>query len=150
MRYNEIIKNEIVFKRLKDFISFKTLKGHPCPFCRDKEVNFEKVQETYNTPWASNARTMATDIRVICKSCRRVENYVRMTFDIKTNDLLKISNYRTVLQVGDEVYLDMEEGKNYKLYDQRHRFDIEVPPFFVNYLELDKISAKIEIMAVFS
>jgi hypothetical protein len=149
MRFNEIIKNEIAFKRLQDFISFKTLKGYPCPFCREKKVNFEKANEVHNTPWSGKGGVMATEIRVVCKSCRRVENYVRMTFDIKTDEILRVSNFRTTLQVGDGIYLDMEEGKKYKLYDQRHKFDIEVPPFFVNYLELDKISEKIEIMAVF-
>lgn len=149
MRYNEIIKHEPTFQKLKDFISFKTLKGYPCPFCRCKEVKFEKANEVYNSPW-NGGKVMSTEIRVSCKSCRRVENYVRMTFNINNNELVKISNYRTTLQVGEEVYLDMEEGKNYKLYDQRHRFDLEVPPFTVNYLELDKISEKIEIMAVFA
>lgn len=148
MRFNEIIKNEAAYKRLRDFISFKTLKGYPCPFCRDKEVNLEKANEIHNTPWSGKGGVMATEIRVICKSCRRVENYVRMTFDIKTDEIIKISNFRTVLQVGEDVYLDMEEEK-FKLYDHRHKFNIEVPPFFVNYLELDKISEKIEIMAVF-
>lgn len=145
MKFNEIIKNEKVFKALQDFVSFKTLKGYPCPFCRCKEVKFEKADESSS---GFPTQYMLTDIRVSCKTCRRVENYVRMKFSIP-GELLKISNFRSVIQVGEDVFLDMEEEK-YKLYDRHHKFNYEVPPFSVNYLELDKLSEKIEIMSTFS
>jgi len=117
MNFREIIKTPDKFKAVYDFISYKTLKGYPCPFCRSKEIILEKSDYDH---------CERIIIRIVCKSCRRVENYIQIVCDVKTDQILKIRNVRTVLQVGDDVYLDMTDTI-YKLYDSKHKFKLDVP-----------------------
>lgn len=146
MNYRELTTKEEYRKQIMDFVSFKTLKGYPCPFCRDKNVHLEKEDDK---GFGFNTDIWVTDIRVLCKTCRRVENYIRVESNFRNNVIVKITNPRTCLQLSDDLYLDMN-NEVFKVYNQRHTFKLEIPPFTINYLELDKLIDKIEIMGTFS
>lgn len=146
MRYIELTKTERHLSKIMEFVSFKTLKGYPCPFCRDKEVKFEKCDDK---GVGFNSDIWLTEIRVSCKTCRRVENYIRVHSNFRENEIKKISLQRTSLQLSEELYLNME-GEEYTMHDQKHKFKLVLPPFSINYLELDKLIEKFEIMRTFS
>jgi len=148
MTFNEIIKNESKYKILKDFISFRTLKGYPCPFCRDDRFSLEKEDDKGS---GIGSDIWYTLIRIVCKTCRRVENYVTVETNFRTNEIVRIFCYRTVLQLNDDLYLDMDmETDKYTAYDHKHKFKLELTPFPINYLKLKELTEKIEIMATFS
>ena len=146
MRYIELIKNPTYMKKIGEFISYKTLKGHPCPFCRDKEVLLEKVDDRQvsmqNNLWG-------TEIRVSCKTCRRVENYIQVVSDYIKKEIVKIILLKSYLHLTEEFYLKMEDGF-FLVYDRCHKFKLELPAFSINYLKMAQLIEKIELMEVFS
>lgn len=137
MTYNTLMKKEKWRQSFDSHLNFKVLKGFPCPFCRSKEVALEKAD--YET-------TINVEVRVLCKYCRKVENYLLVTF---ADDRVLVKNRRTCLMLSDDIFLDMTD-KVYKVVDQKHKFQLELEPFFINYLDISKVVEKIEMMAVFA
>ncbi len=144
MRYNSILKHKKFRKQIDDFISFRTLRAFPCPFCHCTEVTYQKSDvDSYDK----------TDIRVTCKYCQRVENFLyavilpplQGTTDEAT---LRINNYRTCLFINDEVFLDVHDNK-YVVTDNKHRSKFELEPFCIDYSNINKLINKIEVLTVF-
>jgi hypothetical protein len=146
--YIQLIKTDQYLKQIKEFISSETLKGFPCPFCRDNQVSMEKENDRgHGYPHSS---LWLTDIRLSCKTCRRVENSIQISFNYTTKEIVNIYNIGTVLQLNEDLLLDIS-NETYTVFSRNnHYFKMSIPAIKINYSEINTLIEKIEIFSLFS